>query len=112
MKAIEDNMRQIKFHGASSPTKDAEIMTFLHERVFDPILNGVYDNKLKQGVRATIMRMEALSTASKVQYFWSAIVGTDKSIRFTENLSDAGAVRFEDVMEEFRTRFNDRWLNG
>lgn len=103
-------MRQMKFSGTSTPAKDLEIMSFLHERVFDPILNGNYDNKLKQGVRMTIMRMDKLPTVSKVQYFWSAIVGTDRSIHFADEMLDAGATRFEDVIDEFRTRFDDNWL--
>lgn len=91
-------------------SKDEEIMEFLHQRVFDPILNGDYSNALKQGVRYTIMRMENLDALGKVKYFWSAIVGTDRSISFAGKMSSEHAVRFEDVLEDFRVRFDDRWL--
>lgn len=39
--------------------KEQEIMTFLRRRIFDPILqSSASSEKLKQGVRYTIMRME------------------------------------------------------
>ena len=39
--------------------KEQEIMQFLHERVFDPVLNSdTASTKLKQGIRMTIVRME------------------------------------------------------
>lgn len=91
-------------------SKDEEIMEFLHQRVFDLILDGDYSNTLKQGVRYTIMRMENLDALGKVKYFWSAIVGTDRSISFAGKMSSEHAVRFEDVLEDFRVRFDDRWL--
>lgn len=91
-------------------TKDEEIMNFLHQRVFNPILDGEYSNTLKQGVRYTIMRMENLDALGKVKYFWSAIVGTDKSISFAGKMRREHAARFEDVLEDFRVRFDDKWL--
>lgn len=40
--------------------KEQEIMDFLHERIFDAILQSpLASEKLKQGVRYTIMRMGA-----------------------------------------------------
>lgn len=39
--------------------KEQEIMTFLHRRIFEPILASPQASEaLKQGVRYTIMRME------------------------------------------------------
>ncbi len=85
-------------------------MNFLHQWVFDPILNGDYSNTLKKGVRYTIMRMENLDALGKVKYFWSAIVGTDRSISFAGKMSSENAVRFEDVLEDFHLRFDEKWL--
>jgi hypothetical protein len=42
-------------------TKEREIMDFLHERVFGPVLNSDQaSDELKRGVRLTIVRMEYL----------------------------------------------------
>jgi len=58
-------------------------MDFLHQRIFDPILQSpAASEKLKQGVRLTIMRMEQRDAVGMIQYYWSAIIGTEKSIGF------------------------------
>lgn len=88
-------------------------MDFLHEKVFDPVLNDVIcDNSIKQGVRCTIMRMENLDTKGKIRYFWSSIVGTQRSIPFADKMKKSNLIRFEDVLEEFRIRFDDKWLKS
>ncbi len=48
-----------------------EIMKFLHEQVFDPILNSsAASTQLKQGVRYTIMRMNKLDAVGMIHYYW------------------------------------------
>jgi hypothetical protein len=92
----------------SNDAMKAEIMAFLRERVFDPILSSPKaSNRLKQGVRYTIMRLNDLDAAGMVRYYWSAVVGTDKSIAFAQDMRDEGYSRFEDrdVLDEFRVRF-------
>ena len=92
-------------------TKEDEIMMFLHERVFDPILKSPEASEnLKQGVRLTVARMWERDAAGMVNFYWSAIVGTGRSIDFAEQLRVAGFIRFEEVIDEFRKRFNDEWL--
>lgn len=86
-------------------------MQFLHERVFDPVLNSpTASNSLKQGVRLTIVRMEQRDALGMIQYFWSAVTGTEKSIGFAKMMKDEGFDRFEEAIDEFRTRFSDLWL--
>ncbi|MEK6752554.1 MAG: hypothetical protein AABZ00_09840 [Chloroflexota bacterium] len=92
-------------------TREQEIMQFLHERVFDPVLNSsTASNKLKQGVRLTIMRMQERNAEGMIQYYWSAISGTEKSIGFARLMRNEGFTRFEETIDEFRTRFSDLWL--
>jgi len=91
--------------------KETEIMNFLHSRIFDPILQSSQaSERLKQGVRGTIMRMELRDAAGMVQYYWSAIVGTERSIGFAALMRQEGFLRFEEALEEFRVRFNDDFL--
>ena len=85
-------------------------MEFLHQRVFDPILNSKEaPASLKSGVNLTIGRMNRLPAAKMVQYFWSTLA-TDNAIAFSEKLEAEGLPRFEDVSEEFRYKFDDEWL--
>jgi len=87
-------------------------MQFLGERVFDPILNSAdASEQLKKAVRLTITRMRGQSGAAKmIQYYWSAIVGTEKSVRVATMMRNEGFTRFEEVIDEFRSRFTDDWL--
>lgn len=92
-------------------TKEQEIMEFLHEKVFDEILSSPRaSNKLKSGVNLTISRLNQRDAKGMVQYYWSAIIGTDKSIGFAKIMKDEGFSRFEEILEEFREKFNDNWL--
>lgn len=77
--------------------KEQEIMHFLHMKVFDPILQSQTASiNIKTGVRYTIMRLEKLDAKGMVQYFWSAISGTERSQDFADKMKNEGFVRFED----------------
>jgi len=92
-------------------SKEDEIMEFLSQQVFDPILQS--DNaseNLKKGVRLTITRMRQRDAAGMRSYYWSAIIGTEKSINFATLMRQEGFTRFEEVLEDFRARFTDDWL--
>ena len=92
-------------------TKEQEIMGFLSQNVFDPILNSsVASDALKKGVRYTIMRLNNLDAEGMISYYWSAIVGTDRSTEFARHMRAEGFTRFEEVIDEFRDRFNDSWI--
>jgi len=45
-----------------------------------------------------------------VSYYWSAIVGTDRSVEFARQMRGEGFTRFEEIIDEFRDRFGDRWI--
>ena len=90
-----------------------EIIEFLNIRVFDPILTSpTASDSLKQGVRYTIMRLNERDAIGMISYFWSAIVGTEKSTEFARKMRAEGFTRFEEVIDEFRDRFNDKWLRS
>ena len=96
-------------------TKEEELMQFLHQNVFDPILESPgASNSLKQGVRQTIMRLNRRDAEGMRHFYWSAITGSEKSIRFAAQMREEGFIRFEteEVLDEFRRRFNDRWLRS
>jgi hypothetical protein len=56
------------------------------------------------------MRLEQRNAAGMVHYFWSAIIGTERSIGFAAKMKAEGFTRFEEVLEDFRLRFDDRFL--
>ena len=100
---------------SSDPQREAqkkqEVLQFLHEHVFDPILDSPKaSTKLKRGVRLTIVRMNERDSAGVVHYYWSAVIGTERSTEFARQMRSEGFTRFEEVIDEFRDRFNDKWL--
>ena len=89
------------------PTPEQKIMQFLHDRVFGPVMNSPEASAdLKAGARLTANRMQQLDAAGLVQYFWSSVIGTERSIDFAAKLKNAGFVRFEEVIDDFRERFS------
>lgn len=91
--------------------KEQEIMDFLHERIFGPVLASPDASaSLKSGIRLTMTRMEQRDAAGMVQYYWSAIIGTERSIGFAARMREEGFTRFEEALEEFRLRFDNAFL--
>lgn len=87
-------------------TKENEIMSFLRERVLDPVIASPRaSNRLKQGCRLTTVRLQQLDATKMIEYYWSAVKGTERSIGFAAQLEKEGFTRFEDVLEEFRVKF-------
>jgi hypothetical protein len=62
------------------------------------------------GSAQSIMRMEQRDAVGMVQYYWSAIIGTEHSISFAALMREEGFDRFEEALEEFRVRFDDKFL--
>ena len=67
-------------------------------------------DSLKSGIRLTIIRMEKLEARKMIQYFWSAIIGTERSFGFAARMREEGFTRFEEIFEEVRVRFDDRFM--
>lgn len=92
-------------------TKEEQILGYLSKNIFDPILNSPHaSNKIKTGVRYTIMRLNKLDAKGMRNYFWSAIAGTMRSIDFSKLIEKEGFKNFEGVYREFREKFTDDWL--
>jgi hypothetical protein len=87
--------------------KEKDIMDFLHAHVFDPILTSpTASSSLKSGVRLTIVRMERLSAEKMIQYYWNAVIGTERSVGFSAKMRQEGFLRFEETLEDFRRQFD------
>ncbi|MFH2144954.1 MAG: hypothetical protein ABII75_02870 [Candidatus Omnitrophota bacterium] len=94
-------------------TKEDEIMDFLHEKIFDAILvSSTVSPKVKEATQRTISYLQQRDAKGMIEYFWHCVKGSDRSIEFAGQLKQEGFARFEDVMEEFRRRFNEKWLNS
>jgi hypothetical protein len=94
-------------------SKEKEIMDYLLRNVFNPILDSdMASSPLKRGVRLTIIRLNERNAAGMISYYWSAIIGTEKSTKFAKQMKKEGFIRFEELIDEFREKFNDKWLKS
>ena len=94
-------------------TKEEEVLNFLSENVFQPILTSkAASQELKSGVNLTITRLKQRDAEGMRQYFWSAIIGTERSTKFAKRMKQEDFTRFEEVIDEFREKFSDTWLRS
>ena len=94
-------------------SKEKQILDYLMVNVFSPILDSDRaTSSLKQGIRLTIMRLKERDSVGMLSYYWSAIIGTEKSTKFARLMKKEGFVRFEELIDEFREKFNDKWLKS
>lgn len=93
--------------------KKGEVLAYLHEMVFNSILDSDRaSSKLKAGIRMTLTRMSSRDAAGIVHFFWAAVTGTERSVSFARQMREEGFTRFEEIIEPFRERFNDKWLRS
>jgi hypothetical protein len=52
------------------------------------------------------MRLKERDAAGMVDYYWNAIIGTERSIGFAARMRREGFRRFEEAIDEFRDRFS------
>jgi len=58
-----------------------------------------------------MIRMQQLNAKGMLKYYWSAVIGTQRSPGFAARMRNEGFTRFEQVIDEFRARFTDDWLS-
>ena len=97
----------------SEQERKEEMLEYFNETIFEPAIQyGKEHNipKMSQGARYTRMRFQLLTSDKILHYFWSAIVGTDKSIPFSKLLKDNNVLRFEDLIDDVRDRFGNGYF--
>jgi hypothetical protein len=56
--------------------------------------------------------MQECDAAGMIQYYWSAIIGTEKSKGFSAQMRKERFSRFEEAIDEFRDRFDEKFLKA
>lgn len=95
--------------------KQKEMIDWLDENMFN--INSRLGKEIKNkqiinGTNLTRGRMLQLPPEKMILFVYSAINGTNKSVRFYGILRENNAVTFEDVFDEFKEKFNNEWLNS
>lgn len=92
-------------------TKEQEIMAYLQEKVFDPVLqSGAASKEDKKRIRFTIMCMNKLSAESMIEYFNNSLLKCENDL--SRSLKDKDLPSFNDVETEFNNKFNEIWLKN
>ena len=47
-----------------------------------------------------------------INYYWSSFIGTEKSTNFAIMMKSEEFTRFEELIDTFRVKFNDKWLRS
>lgn len=86
-----------------------ELLDYFDKNMFTPNIRKAEqlgETNVVKGLRLTWIRLQNRDAKGIVHYYWSAVSGTDKSIAFSKEMKRCGLVRFEDLLEDFRERFN------
>ena len=93
--------------------ENAVLDYFLQKKYYPNIIKAQNENNkfVIKGENYTKMRLEQLSELGRFQYIWSAISGTDKSIKYYDKLYNEGYITFEcdKFINEFRKTFNNKF---
>lgn len=94
--------------------KKKAIFGFLNERIFQHVLDphSKASVQVKEGIKRTIRHLRQRNAEGMRHYFWDSIVGNERSTPFSLMMKDEGFTRFEDLIDEFRTRFSTEWLRS
>lgn len=90
-------------------TKEQEILDFLEETMFTPILKSASTSeRFKTATRGLRLRMKQRNAQGMIQYFWSTVADASaKHAKYGRMLQNEGFSSFEDVVNEFRIRFKE-----
>lgn len=90
-------------------TKEQEILSFLEEKMFRPILNSpASSERFKTATRGLHLRMKQRDAQGMIQYFWSTVVDSRaKHASYGRIIQNEKFPEFEDVVNEFRLRFKE-----
>jgi len=90
-------------------TKEQEILDFLEEKMFTPILNSASTSeRFKTATRGLRLRMKQRNAQGMIQYFWSTVADANaKHANYGRMLQNEGFPEFEAVVDEFRIHFKE-----
>lgn len=92
-------------------TKEQELLTFLYDNFFSPVLSSrKTTQELKKHIRDIMMAFKDRSADGMINYFWSTIAGEETRTLLEKRLEDEGFLEFEQVVDKFKMEFNEEWL--
>lgn len=90
-------------------TKEQEILDFLEANFFTPILQSQSNGeRFKSATRGLRLRIKQRDAQGMIQYFLNNVVNANaKHANYGRMLKNEGFPGFEELVDDFRVRFND-----
>ena len=93
-------------------SKEEQVLSYLYDRIFLDVINSkTASKKAKNIVNKTIMCLKQLPLESMIQYVWNAVYEEDNNGDRANNiLKQEGFTTFQDIIEEFKIKFDDNFI--
>ena len=93
-------------------SKEEQVLSYLYDRIFLDVINSkTASKKAKNIVNKTIMCLKQLPLESMIQYVWNAVYEEDNNGDRANNiLKKEGFTTFQDIIEEFKIKFDDKFI--
>lgn len=93
-------------------SKEEQVLSYLYDRIFLDVINSkTASKKAKNIVNKTIMCLKQLPLESMIQYVWNAVYEEDNNGDRANNiLKQEGFTTFQDIIEEFKIKFDDKFI--
>lgn len=92
-------------------TKKEELLYFLQDNLFKPILNSpLASSELKFDFSSMFTTIKDFSAEGIVLYFWTTMDHEEVHIVFSERLSYETSIDFPTFINEFKRQFTYDWL--
>ena len=94
--------------------KKEEVMNYLYDKIFCNVINSkTASKKAKSIVNKSIMCLKELPLESMILYVWNAVYEEDNNGNKANSiLKKEGFVTFQDIIEEFKEKFNDDFIKN
>ena len=93
-------------------SKEEQVLNYLYDKIFLDVINSkTASKKAKNIVNKTIMCLKQLPLESMIQYVWNAVYEEDNNGDRANNiLKHEGFTTFQDIIEEFKIKFDDNFI--
>ena len=91
--------------------KKQQLLNFLHEELFNPILHSPYaSSQLKHDFEHTEQMLKDFSAEGILFYIWNSFANKEVEMILSNRLMDEGFHSYEHVLNTFKHEFTYEWL--
>lgn len=93
--------------------KKEELLTFLNQQLFDPILQSPYaSDELKCDFQHMLTTISNFSVEGILIYFWTTMTNSEMQMIFSHRLEEEVSLDFHLFLNTFNSYFTYEWLRS